>query len=89
MEEALKLILNKLNSMDSNIKDLRSEVKTIGNQVTKIENQHNSKLDSLLDSYKQLYEGQLEIKDDIRNLQQNQENQDIEIKVINNKTKAI
>ncbi len=38
MEETLKLILDKLNSMDSNIKELKNEVKTIGNQVPKIEN---------------------------------------------------
>jgi len=89
MEETLKLILDKLKSMDYDIKDLKGEFKTIGNQVTKIENEHGSKLDSLLDGYKQLYEGQQEIKDDIQNLQQKQENQDIEIRVINNKTKAI
>jgi predicted nucleic acid-binding Zn-ribbon protein len=89
MEETLKLILHKLNSMDSDIKDLKSEFKTIGNQVTKIENDHGLKLDSLLDGYKQLYEGQHEIKNDIQNLQQKQEHQDIEIRVMNNKTKAI
>ena len=56
MEETLKLILDKLNSMDSDIKELKSEVKTIGNQVIKIENEHGVKLDSLLDGYKQVYE---------------------------------
>ncbi len=89
MEETLKLILSKLNSMDSDIKELKNVVRTTGNQVTKIENVHGSKLDSLLDGYKQLYEGQQEIKDHIQCLQQNQENQDIEIKCINNRTKAI
>jgi hypothetical protein len=54
MEETLKLILDKLKSMDYDIKDLKGEFKTIGNQVTKIENEHGSKLDSLLDGYKQL-----------------------------------
>lgn len=63
MEETLKLILDKLNSMDSDIKELKSEVKTIGNQVIKIENEHGVKLDSLLDGYKQVYEWQHEIKD--------------------------
>lgn len=50
MEETLKLILDKLNSMDSDIKELKSEVKVIGNQVTKIENEHGVKLDSLLEA---------------------------------------
>lgn len=49
MEETLKLILDKLNSMDSDIKELKIEVKTIGNQMTMIENEHGEKLDSLLD----------------------------------------
>lgn len=70
MEETLKLILDKLNSMDSDIKELKSEVKTIGNQVTKIENEHGVKLDSLLDGYKLVYEGQQEIRNDIKDIKE-------------------
>lgn len=55
MEDTLKLILDKLNSMDSDIKELKRDVLII-------ENEHGAKLDSLLDGYKQLYEGQEEIK---------------------------
>ncbi len=70
MEETLKLILDKLNSMDSDIKVLKNEVKTIGNQVIKIENEHGEKLDSLLDGYKQVYEGQKEINNDIKDIKE-------------------
>lgn len=70
MEETLKLILDKLNSMDSDIKELKNEVKTIGNQVIKIENEHGEKLDSLLDGYKQVYEGQKEINNDIKDIKE-------------------
>lgn len=62
MEETLKLILDKLNSMDSDIKGLKKD-------VIRIENNHGAKLDSLMDGYgqlmdgyKRLYEGQEEIK---------------------------
>ncbi|HEX3028841.1 MAG TPA: hypothetical protein VHT34_05975 [Clostridia bacterium] len=70
MEETLKLILDKLNSADSDMKELKIEVKTIGNQVTKIENKHGEKLDSLLDGYKQVYEAQKEIRNDINDIKE-------------------
>lgn len=70
MEETLKLILDKLNSMDSDIKELKKEVNSIGNQVTKIENEHGEKIDSLLDGYKQVYEGQKEIKSDVKEIKE-------------------
>ncbi len=39
--------------------------------MTKIEDEHGEKLDSLLDGYKQVYEGQKEIKNDIKDIKEN------------------
>ncbi len=58
MEETLKIIPDKLNSMDSDIKDIKKH-------VVAIENEYGAKLDALMDGYKQVYEGQQEIKNDI------------------------
>lgn len=96
MEETLKLILDKLNSMDSDIKDMKGDLsvvkgrlngvegnlKELSNRAAVTENEHGAKLDALLDGYKQISEGQQEIKEEIRSLKQKQENQDIEIRVI-------
>ena len=84
MEETLRLILEKLNSMDSDIKSLKTDVsglktdvsglKTdvsgLKQQVFIIENEHGAKLDSLIDGYKQLYEGQQEIRNDIKEMKE-------------------
>ncbi|TYQ18043.1 UNVERIFIED_CONTAM: hypothetical protein Cloal_0442 [Acetivibrio alkalicellulosi] len=75
MEETLKLILDKLNSMDKSInviqKDVGSfkeDVKGLKRDVIRIENEHDgAKLDSLMDGYKMLYEGQEEIKKTLDN----------------------
>jgi hypothetical protein len=71
-----------MTQMYSELKDLKTEVKKIGNQVTIIEQEHGQKLEALLDGYKQLYEGQQEIKADIKDLKDKQENQELQIKVI-------
>jgi S-adenosylhomocysteine hydrolase len=68
MEETLKIILDKLNSMDSDIKDLKKH-------VIVIENDHGKKLDALFDGYKQVYEKVVSIDEKV-------EKQDVEIRVI-------
>jgi len=77
MEETLKIILDKLNSMDSDIKDLKSEFKGLKSEVNDlkkhvlvIENEHGKKLDALFDGYKQLYEAQQEMKKDIKDIKE-------------------
>lgn len=73
MEDTLKIILDKLNSMDSDIKDLKKHVVTIEDvkkHVIVIENEHGARLDSLMDGYKQIYEGQEEIKKDIKDIKE-------------------
>lgn len=61
MEETLKLILDKLNSMDTDIKDLKKHTIVIENKLD-----NNSK--ALFDGYKQTYENTTEIKNDIKEI---------------------
>lgn len=61
MEETLKLILNKLDSLDSKVSSLERN-------VLKIEIEHGSKLDALMDGYKLLYENQQEMRKDIKDI---------------------
>jgi len=68
MEETLKIIVDKLNNMDSDIKDLKKQGTNIEKQVIIIENDHGTKLDALMDGYKQLHEGQQEMKKDIKGI---------------------
>ena len=82
MEETLKIILDKLNSMDTDIKDLKKHVKVmdtdmkdIKKHVIVMENEHGKKLDALFDGYKQVYEKVTSIDEKV-------EKQDVEIRVI-------
>lgn len=50
--------------------------------IVRLENDHGKKLDALLDGYKQLSEGQEEIKSQLSFLTSNLEKQEVEIKVI-------
>lgn len=49
--------------------DLKQEIGKVSNNVIKIEQEHGAKLDALLDGYKQLTEGQEEIKSQIADIQ--------------------
>lgn len=82
MEETLKLILDKLNSMDSDIKDLKSEVRDIKNRLLIIEEEHGKKLDTLFDGYKQLYEEQQEMKKDIKDIKETLSAHELKLKII-------
>ncbi len=68
--------------------DVKSEVKTIGNQVAKLENGHGQKLDSLFDGYKQLAEGQEEIKSQLAGISAKVENQDAQITLLKGSKKV-
>ncbi len=74
MDETLKIIMDKLNGMDSDIKELKKlsgielDIKDLRKHVVVIENDHGAKLDALMDGYTQLHEGQQEIKKDIKDI---------------------
>lgn len=59
--------------LKTEVRELKTEVKKIGNQVTVIEHEHGQKLESLMDGYKLLYEGQQEIKADIKEIKDRQD----------------
>jgi hypothetical protein len=82
IEETLKIILDKLNSMDTDIKDIKkhvlvidTDIKDLKKNVLIIENGHGKKLDALFDGYKQVYEK-------VTSIDEKFEKQDVEIRVI-------
>lgn len=92
MEETLKLILDKINSMDSKIgsMDLKissmdSELKDVKKHVIIIENDHGTKLDALLDGYKSLYEKTSVIEDDVKEIKDNLDIHETKLQVLGNK----
>jgi|LSQX01.3.fsa_nt_gb transposase len=66
-----------------------SEIKTVGNQVVKLENDHGQKLDSLFDGYRQLTEGQEFIKSQLAALSAKVDSQDVQITVLKGNKKAV
>lgn len=70
MEETLKLILDKLNSMDSDIKDIKRDVKNLEKHVLIIENKQSEDSKALYDGYSQTLENTVEIKKDIKDIKE-------------------
>lgn len=84
--ELLTQMYNELTSFrketNTRFDKVESEIQKVGNQVAKIEQEHGTKLEALLDGYKQLAEGQEEIKDQLQDLQAKVSNSEVEITVI-------
>ena len=72
----------RFNKMDARFNKMDAEIQSVGNQVTKLEQDHGKKLDALFDGYKQLAEGQEVIKSQLYDLDSKMEKQDVEIRVI-------
>ncbi|ACL75199.1 hypothetical protein [Ruminiclostridium cellulolyticum] len=70
MEETLKLILDKLNSMDSDIKDIKNNVRNLEKHVFIIENKQSEDSKALYDGYSQTLENTVEIKKDIKDIKE-------------------
>jgi archaellum component FlaC len=81
MEETLKLILEKLNSMDLDIKDLKSDVSSLKKHVLIIEDKQNEDSKALYDGYSQTLENIIEIKKDIKDIKETLN--DHEIRLLN------
>lgn len=81
MEQTLKLILEKLNSMDLDIKDLKSDVSSLKKHVLIIENKQNEDSKALYDGYRQTLENIIEIKKDIKDIKETLD--DHEVKLLN------
>ena len=83
MDDKVFELLEKIYAdLKSDIGSVRKEIQTVGNQVAKLENEHGKKLDALMDGYKQLAEGQEEIKAQLTDLTSRVEKQEVEITVI-------
>ncbi|NLE25292.1 MAG: hypothetical protein GX625_08110 [Clostridiaceae bacterium] len=59
--------------------ELKSEIQSVSNHVIRLEHEHGSKLNALLDGYKQLSEGQQEIKRELVDIKEHMAHQDNEI----------
>jgi len=69
-------------------KETREELQGLKNDIIRIENGHGKKLDALFDGFKQLTEGQEEIKSQLKELSSRVEKQDIQITVLKGDKKA-
>jgi hypothetical protein len=56
-----------INGIQKDVGGLKEDVKGLKRDVIRIENEHGAKLDSLMDGYQMLYEGQEEIKKTLDN----------------------
>ena len=80
LKSDIKSVKSELQSEIQSVKsELQSEIQSVGNHVIRIEQVHGSKLDALLDGYKQLSEGQQEIKNELADIREHMAHQDTEI----------
>ena len=83
LKTEIQTVQSNLNAEIQAVKsELKAEVQTVGNQVTMLENDHGKKLDALMDGYKQLAEGQEEIKSQIQDINSKVTNQEVEKTVL-------
>lgn len=83
MEDKVFELMSKMYSeMTEQFKAVKDDIKGLKNDIVRIENDHGKKLDALFDGYKQLSEGQEEVKSQLSFLTANLEKQEVEIKVI-------
>lgn len=68
--------------------EVKFDIQNVSNQVVKLEIGHGHKLDALFDGYKQLAEGQEEIKSQVTALASKVESQDVQITVLKGSKKA-
>ena len=96
--ELLELIATQVGKLTNEFSEFKKETSenfqntnslsdTIDKHVILIENEHGSKLNALLDGYKQLSESQEEIKTQIKDLSSDHAKQDLEIRVLKSKAK--
>jgi len=87
-------IFELMEKMYADLKGELTDIKTILDKkadkadIVRLENEHGGKLDALFDGYKQLAEGQEEIKSQLTELSSKVEKQDIQITVLKGSKKA-
>jgi len=75
------------NETAQNFKEVNLKLDSLEKRVIVMENDHGSKLNALLDGYKQLAEGLEDINKDITTLSTRQDNQELQIKVLKGTSK--
>lgn len=83
MEDKIFDLLAKLHSdMTEQFKSVKEDIKGLKNDIIRMENNHGKKLDALFDGYKQLSEGQEEVKSQVSALTEKVDSQDVQITVL-------
>lgn len=67
---------------NSRFDEVKSDIQKVSNKVVSLENNHGQKLDALMDGYRQLAEGQEEIKSQIADISLKLNKQENEITVL-------
>ncbi len=80
--ELIEKMYSEFQEIKIDINDLKSEVRTVGNQVTKIENDLKPKVETALEGYQAVYEKLQEHDQKFDQLSDKIEKQDLEIRVI-------
>jgi len=90
--ELMTRMYNEFTSFKSDMNEFRMETNkrfdTVDGHIVRLENEHGQKLDTLFDGYKQLTEGQEEIKSQLKELSSKVEKQDMQITFLKSKKKA-
>jgi predicted S18 family serine protease len=87
-DKTFELLTKMYNDFNQKFEEVKSDIKKISNQVIKLENDLEPKVDALFDGYKQLAEGQKEIKSQLNTISAKVENQDLQITVLKGSKKA-
>lgn len=77
-----KMYADLKNEIKSVKEELKTDIQTVSNQVTKLENTLTPKVESLFDGYKQVVECQEDIRNQLGNLASRVESQDVQITVL-------
>ncbi len=83
MEEKIFELMEKMYSgLMGEISSVKQEVKTLGNQVARLENDLKPKVEAALDGYKIVFEKLNTLESKVDNINEKVEKQEVEIKVI-------
>lgn len=89
-DKAFELLTKMYSDINEQLNQINKKLDTKADKsdIIRMENDHGHKLDALFDGYKQLAEGQEDIKSQITALTAKVESQDVQITVLNGSKKA-
>ena len=85
MTAQFKSVKDDITGIKDDITGIKDDIRGLKKDIIRIENDHGRKLDALFDGYKQLAEGQEEIKSQLAALSAKVESQDVQISVLKGK----